>query len=475
VIRVTEVDASTTQHELLRRLSVVVGDANVVTGDADLRYFAVDALRGRGGIDVEAASRPLAVVRPTGGEETARVLALATAAGVPVVPYGAGTGLMGGARSERPGIVLDTIRLNTIEVRPEDRLVWAGAGCVLANVDAALREHGLCLGHDPWTFPVATVGGTLSTNSLGYRGGRYGGMGDQAIALEVALADGTLLRTRAVRRRSTGPDLARLFIGAEGVLGVITAAALEAHRIPERRELRAYEFATFEDGFEAIREIAALGLRPSLLDYGEEHASPWPSLSDREDEAPLLYVGFEGLIEEVEAALDRAKAAIKAAGGRKLGRKKAQQFWERRHVVAERFRRGQERPRRFGSNEAAFDFIHVALPPSQVLAFREACHAVSARVNVGLLECGLWTAPDFFSAAFMLPNAEGGHGRLNQVLDELLALAQDLSGSMEYVHGAGLRLAHLMAREHGDGLALLRRVKAALDPETVLNPGKLGL
>jgi FAD/FMN-containing dehydrogenase len=96
-------------------------------------------------------------------------------------------------------------------------------------------------------------------------------------------------------------------------------------------------------------------------------------------------------------------------------------------------------------------------------------------VNVGLLECGLWTAPDFFSAAFMLPNSEGGPARLNQVLDELLALAQDLGGSMEYVHGAGLRLAHLMAREHGDGLALLRRVKAALDPEQVLNPGKLGL
>ena len=461
--------------EFIQQVSAIVGDEGVLSGEEDLRYFAVDALRGRGGFAVDAPSRPLAVVRPGSGEETARVLATATAAGVPVVAYGAGTGLMGGARTERPGIVLDTVRLNTIEMRPEDRLVWAGAGCILEQVDDALRQHGLCLGHDPWTFPVATVGGTLSTNGLGYRGGRYGGIGDQAIALEVALADGTLLNTRTVRRHSAGPELARLFVGAEGTLGVITAAALQAHPVPEREELRAYEFTSFEDGFGAIQGIAALGLRPSLLDYGEEHASPWPELSERQDEPPLLYLGFEGLDEEVEFSLARAKALVKRYRGRKLGKKKARLFWEHRHVVAERFRRGVERPRRLGSEEAAFDFIHVALPPSQVLPFREACHAVCSRVSVGLLECGLWTAPDFFSAAFMLPNSEGGQDRLNRVIDELLALAQDLGGSMEYVHGAGLRLAHLMQREHGDGQAVLRRIKAVLDPRSVLNPGKLGL
>jgi FAD/FMN-containing dehydrogenase len=465
----------TSDTDFLERLLAIVGAGGVLTDDEDLGYFALDALRGRGGIDVEAASRPLAVVRPRSGEEAARVLALATEAGLPVVAYGAGTGLMGGARTEQPGIVLDTVRLNSIEVRVEDRIVWAGAGCVLEQVDDALRKHGLCLGHDPWTFPVATVGGTLSTNGLGYRGGRYGGMGDQAIALEAALADGTLLRTRAVRRRSTGPELARLFIGAEGTLGVITAAALQAHAVPERQELRAYEFPSFEAGFGAIQAIAALGLRPSLLEYGEEHASPWPELSDRADEPPLLYLGFEGLEEDVEFSLARAKSLVKEHDGRSLGKKKAREFWERRHVVAERFRRGRERPTRIGSDRAAFDFIHVALPPSQVLAFRDSCHEGTSQAGVGLLECGLWTGPDFFSAAFLLPNSEGGQERLNGVIDQLLMRAQDLGGSMEYVHGAGMRLAHLMEREHGEGLEVLRRIKAALDPANVMNPGKLGM
>jgi len=460
--------------ESIRLLTDLLGPGGIELRAEQLRYFGEDALRGRG--DAGEAVMPLAVVRPATGEQTARVLALASEAHVPIVPYGAGTGLMGGARSYRPGIVLDTARLNAIEVRAADRFVWAGAGAILEDVDVALREHGLCLGHDPWTFPVATVGGTLSTNSLGYKGGRYGGMGDQALALEVALADGTLIKTRAVRRHSAGPDLARLFIGAEGTLGVITAAALQAQPVPEREELRAFNFETFEAGYAVVDGMARLGLRPSLLDYGEEHASPWPELASREEEPPLLYLGFEGFNEEVDASLKRALALVEASGGKQLPRETAKSFWERRHVIAERFARGRPRDRGMGRNpDVAFDYIHVSLPPSQVLAFRDLCHAEARSSGVGLLECGLWTAPDFFSAVFVLPDAMGGQARLGEAIDRLLMACQDMGGSMEYAHGAGRRLAHLMQREHGEALAVLRRIKAALDPEGILNPEKLGL
>jgi FAD/FMN-containing dehydrogenase len=115
------------------------------------------------------------------------------------------------------------------------------------------------------------------------------------------------------------------------------------------------------------------------------------------------------------------------------------------------------------------------LPPSQVLTFRERCHDETARTGVALLECGLWTAPDFFSAVLALPAEHGGHERLGDVIDTLLRACQDLGGSLEYVHGAGRRLAHLMPREHGDAFDVLGRIKAALDPEGILNPDKLGL
>jgi FAD/FMN-containing dehydrogenase len=444
----------------------------VTSGDA-LAALAEDALGARGA-GVPAPRAPLAVVRPRDAAGVAAALALANEARVPVVPYGAGTGLMGGARSLGPGIVIDTYRLEGIDPRPADRMVWAGAGAVLAKVDSELRRHGLCLGHDPWTFPVASVGGPVSTNGLGYKGARYGGMGDQVIAVEAALADGTLFRTLAVPRHSTGPDLARLFVGAEGTMGVVTAAALKAFPVPERLDLFGYRFESFEAGFEAVNEVCGLGMRPVLLDYGEEHASPWRG---RGEEPPALYLGFEGFDEEVQACTARARRICQAHAGSPLPNSEARDLWDNRHVVAERFareRRGANR--NAGLRQGiAFDYIHVALPASRVLEFRALCHAVSERSGVSLGECGLWTAPELFSAVFTLPESEGGHGHLTLVLDELLAAAQDLGGSMEYCHGAGLRLAHLMQREHGPGLEVMRRLKAALDPNGILNPGKLGL
>jgi alkyldihydroxyacetonephosphate synthase len=463
------------QHHLLQQILTELGPDAVDLRREDREAVAEDALGGRGLLP--PAQLPLAVLRPPTAAAVARTLALASEAGIPVVPYGAGTGLMGGARSTRDAIVLDTVKLDAIHPQPRDRLVWVGAGAILEQVDARLREHGLCIGHDPWTYPVATVGGAISTNGLGYGAGRYGGMNDQVLALEVALADGSLIRTRAVARRSTGPDLGRLFIGAEGTLGVVTAAALKAYLMPEAREFLAFSFESFAAGFEVVDEIAALGLRPSFLDYGEEHTSPWPEGRTRREEPPVLYLGFEGVREQVEALVARARVVSADRGGEGLPASEAESLWQSRHVVAERFRRGSRRlgrPRSPGRG-MAIDYLHVTLPPSRVLDFRDLCHRQTAAAGVALFECGLWTGPELFSAVLGVPDADGGHQRLAPAMDTLLRAAQDVGGSMEYCHGAGIRLAHLMEREQGDAMALLRHLKSALDPRDILNPGKLGL
>jgi FAD/FMN-containing dehydrogenase len=458
-----------TQQALLRRIADVIGNDALDLRETEREFFSRDALGSRGNRPEPVL--PLGVVRPADAEAVARLLSLCSQEGVPVIAYGAGTGLMGGARSEVPAIVLDTSRLNDIRVQAEDGLVWAGSGAILAAVDATLRPHGLCVGHDPWTFPVATVGGPISTNGLGYTGGRYGGIGDQVLALEVALTDGTLFRTRAVRRRSTGPDLARLFVGAEGTLGIITAAALKVFAIPEKRELRAVGFETFEAGFDAIVEINRLGMRPSLLDYGEGHGAIW-----REPYPPTLYLGFEGFREQVDASLSRALAVIAGYGGVLLPQETAQEFWDDRHVIAERFARDRARgERRVRNPGIAFDYLHVALPASKTLEFRARCHAAAESEGVAIAECGLWLGPELFSTGFALPEADGGQERLTLFMRERLMEVQDLGGSMEYVHGVGTRLADLMEREHGAALNVLKAIKATLDPDHVLNPGKLNL
>lgn len=408
---------------------------------------------------------------PRGTDDVATVLHLADELGVPVVEHGGGTGLMGGAVCLKPAIVLDMRAMRRVlAVSAEDRSVTVEAGAVLADVGAALAPHGLMLGHDPWTYPLATVGGAISTNSLGYRGGRYGSMAEQVLGLTVVLPGGTVVRTRAVPRSSTGPRLHHLFAGAEGVLGVITEATLRVFPLPERRRLLAFDFPYFEHGFAAAQAMFRSGLTPALLDFGA------PPRQGR----GRMYLGFEGLTEEVEALAARARALCREHRGIELGEDAAREFWDSRHVTAEQIqtwrRLEQSEPMPGEPGSSVFDYLHVALPPSRVLEYAHRCTALFESRGIQVREWGLWYGPELLSMAITrATNTPAEFEMVVRAMDEALMLAQDLGGTMEYVHGVGIRYAHLMAREHGAGLDVLRAIKRALDPHGILNPGKLGL
>lgn len=476
------------QTAIVRSLREALGDENVSVDEADLASYARDALgpgRGYPGYSPEGY-RPWVGVRPETTEQVAAIVKLAQQHRVPVVPYGGGTGLMGGALSLRGGIVVDLQRMDRIlAISREDRAATVQAGVVLQALHEALQEHGLMLGHDPWSLPVATVGGAISTNGLGYGGAKYGSMGDQVLGLEAVLPNGEVLRTKGVPKASVGIALKHLFIGAEGTIGLITEATLRVFPQPERRLLCAFQFPSFEAGFETIVKLFDLGLRPSLLDYGEENPSiRWEGPAEGDPfhlELPTLYLALEGFQEEVEAQGQRARAICAAFGGKDLGPDAAEHFWEARHIVAERYARNQRRaggqspPSPQGRRKV--DYVHVALPTSQVLPYRQQCRSILEEYGLALRDWGLWTQPELFSVVMvdmgLMDN--GGDNRLSEAVDRLLKLAQDRGGSMEYCHGVGLRLAHLMAPEHGFGLDLMRRIKRALDPHNLMNPGKLGL
>ena len=469
--------------DLLRDLRNSLGSSKVSTDSADLAFASVDSLRLSRGAPgaLPPAVAPLAVVRPDSTEDVCEAIRLAIAGGLPIVELGGGTGLMGGARSLSPGLVLDLRSMSRVlEVNREDRTVRAQAGAVLADVDAALVAVGLMLGHDPWTVPIATVGGTISTNSLGYRGAQYGSMGDQVLGLDVVLGDASVLRVRPAARSSTGPRLKHLFAGAEGVLGIITEATLRAFPQPERRRLLALEFPDFDSGFHAVEAMFAIGLVPAMIDFGQTYAG---SRADRgrftlDGEPGRMQLAFEGFAEAVAAARSRALAVCEAYGARRLSSRVASEFWRNRHVVAERMRlRRQDEPRvPWLSDGAVFDFVHVSLPASRVLDFRDQAARILAARAVSVREWGLWNQPELFSVV-MQRHVDGPDDAraFAEAVDAVLELAQDCGGSMEYCHGAGVRLAALMEREHGRGLPLLRAIKVAVDPHGILNPGKLGL
>jgi alkyldihydroxyacetonephosphate synthase len=468
-------------EHVIPALTALLGPTQVIGDAPRLALYRLDGLRpSRGYRDrPRLGALPGCVVRPRSTAEVQALVQWANAAHIALVPYGGGTGLMGGAMGDAESVLIDFKDMAAVlAIRPEDRHAVVQPGVILSRLEEALRAKGLTLGHDPWTVGIATIGGTISTNGLGYRGGQYGSMGEQVLGLEVVLPDGQVLRTRAVPKSSTGPDLTQLFIGAEGVLGLITEATLQVFPAPEAHALLAFAFPTFDHGFAAVLEMAAVGLQPALMELTEDFPveKMAPSLIERYP-GVSLYIGCEGFQELVEAQRGRAAGICQRHAGKDLGEAAARVFWNSRHRTAERFQqdRLQNLPRGIldTRSEASFDFIHIALPSSQVLSYRERALDVCQQQGITVTQCGIWTRPELFSMAMY---NSGGHLEiLADTIDRLLEWAQDMGGSMEYCHGVGVRLAHLLERELGAGTKILAALKRSLDPDYMLNPGKLGL
>jgi FAD/FMN-containing dehydrogenase len=457
--------------KIVEKLSALIGSAHVSTDAARLDELSWDALS-EGRIHPKhppSLAEPICAVAPTSTDEVQRLVRFANQERVPLIPFGGGSGLMGGALSIQPCVVVDLRQMNqVVEIDAEARSVRVQAGTVLESLDAELQRHGYILGHDPWTVPVATVGGAISTNSVGYRAGIYGSMGEQVLGLQAVLPNGEILQTRAVAKHSSGIHLNALLIGGEGCFGIVTEATLRIFPQPEARLIRGCRFADFDQGYHAIQQMFEQRLRPALLDFG----------ADEEDlsAGALLYLVFEGnpVLISVEEKL--ALTICGRHGSLDLSNDDAETFWRDRHEVARRFARNRRMRRERGRDGIYRDWIHVALPSSKVLSFRAAAQRVVRRHNVRLQESGLWVQPELFSMRLAsedndTPNAQLA---LEESIEELLRLVQHMGGSMEYTHGVGVKLAPLMAEEHGYGLEVMRQIKHAVDPNNIMNPGKMG-
>jgi len=464
--------SSSIHSDLSGKLSKIVGEHRVHVDAAHLDELSWDALsEGRlHPLRRPQPALPLCVVEPGTTSEVQEIVRLANEEKIPIVPYGGGSGLMGGALSIRPNILLDLRGMNQIlEIDTLACSARVQAGAVLEVLEKRLNDASFILGHDPWTLPVATVGGAISTNSVGYRAGIYGSMGEQILGLEAVMANGEILRTRGVRKSSAGINLNALLIGGEGCFGIITEATVRIFPAPQARLLSGFMFESFEQGYAAVQEIFLQRLSPALLDFGDD--------ADNHEPGAILYLGFEGNRDTVETEASRAQSICAQRGGNRLPDAEAENFFRDRHVIARRFMQNRRQRRERGRDGIYWDWIHVALPASKVLGFRSEAATIIERRGVRLQESGLWVHPELFSMRLGAEDDGTNQAqlRLEETIEELLRLAQTLGGSMEYTHGIGVKLAPLMAEEHGYGLEVMRRIKQTLDPNGILNPGKMGL
>ena len=466
--------------DLVASLAPIVGAEHVLTEPAELDRYSADALTPYRAYYADAAFDRLAdaIVLPADTAQVSQVVAFAQQRSVPVIPYGGGTGVMGGVLPVQGGIILDLGRLNRLlRVDTVSQTVEVEAGMILEDLYDGLEPHGLMPGHDPYSVPIASVAGTISTNGVGYRAAAFGPMGDQVVALEVVLPDGRIIETRPVPKQSSGPNLNHLFIGSEGVFGVITKATLRVFRQPEAAEYATMEFADFDTGFAAVSEMAALGVRPTLLDLTED------------SEGVLLHLLFEGYREGVAAGSQRTRSICSELGGWDVGPEPTLDYWKHRHDSALNYREtalGRPRAERWQRQWGrTFDYLHMSLPADRVLDYRRRADRMLEARKIKVVEYCLWSRPEFFSM-LVVPDGDrrvvGRDGYDPEVranlaagVDEVLTLAQDMGGIMEYCHGVGIKLHHLLGRELGVNRDALLDIKRALDPASIMNPGKLTL
>ena len=282
----------------------------------------------------EALRKPDFIVRPGSAEEVSAVLQIANTYRIPVVPWGGGSGSQGGALSICGGIILDTKRMNRIiEIDERSLTVTAQAGINGTQLEWALNEKGLTLPHYPASANCATLGGYLSPRGTGTISTKYGKAEDLVLRMQVVLPDGHILRTPVVPQHAAGPDFFRIFLGAEGTLGVITEATMQLDYLPAVRLLRAVLFDDLGAAIEAGRLIMTRRLDPFVIRLYDPRstASRIRKILGYELEGAYMVIGFDGDADLAALQEQKAMEIIDRLGARDLGRGPGESWWNHRY------------------------------------------------------------------------------------------------------------------------------------------------
>lgn len=469
----------------LQRDPVRVSDAQL---DA-LRHVADNVLTATG--DVVAWTRDWwagSMVSETGGkpatphavivavssvEQVQAVMRIAHAGGIPVTVSAGRSNVTGAALPVRGGIVLDVCQLNKlIGVDRDSQIVDVEAG-MFGDVfeETIQKEYGLTMGHWPSSFGISTVGGWAACRGAGQLSTRYGKIEDMVFGMDVVLADGSLVTLGGYSRAAVGPDLQQLFIGSEGTLGVIVRLRLKLHRLPDYGRAIAYGFKTFAIGLEACREIMQRGANPAALRLYDELES---GVQFNRPDLNVLLVADEGARQMVDAVMQISEGVCEELGEKLDGEAIFERWLETRYLTgksAEGFKRSPgfvadtlEMSGRWSDLSAIYDEVVAAVNavPGTLAGSAHQSHAYvdgaclyfSLRGDVAVEQRATW-----YRAAWDAANA----------------VLIKYNAALSHHHGVGLLRAPYMQESLGGAFNLMLAVKRQLDPQNLLNPGKLGL
>ena len=414
---------------------------------------------------------PDAVVFPHSTEEVAEIVGLCRAHGTPVIAFGAGSSVEGQVLATRGGVCIDLTRMNRIvEVHAEDLDACVEAGVTRKQLNEALKGTGLFFPIDPGAD--ATLGGMAATRASGTNAVRYGTMRENVLAATVVLADGRIIHTGTrARKSSAGYDLTRLFIGSEGTLGIITELTVRLYPLPEAISSAVCAFPGVDQAVAAVIQTIQLGVpvaRIEILDTLTVRAvNRYSRMSLRE--APTLFFEFHGSPDSVEEQARTVQDIAAAHGG----------------MDFEWATRPEDRSRLWQARHDAY-FACLALRPGSRSVTTDVCVPISR-----LAQCIRATQEDVAASGLTAPLlGHVGDGNFHlavladpdnaqemaaaQALNEKVVMrALQMEGTCSGEHGVGLGKQKYLAAEHGESLEVMRALKQCLDPDDLLNPGKV--
>lgn len=456
-------------------------DDPAVTGEASRDWWPLAmtwALQG------EVPARAAVVARPTDAGQVAAVLAICNREGIPVTAAGGRSGVCGASIPLHGGVLLDLCALSGIRsVDDVSLVVDVAPGTFGDRFEDELRtNHGLTCGHFPQSMTLSTVGGWLACRGAGQLSTRYGKIEDMVVGLDVVLADGRTLHTGGFPAAATGPDLTQLFVGSEGTLGIITGARLKVHPAPTYERSGVWSMPSFAAGLDVSRRLLRRGATPAVLRLydGIESDRNYQVGTDR-NVVIVLDEGDPHIVDAVFAIVEEEMSGRNGVGGERLDDAIAEHWMAKRNDVAAL--------ERLITDGLVVDTMEVSGPWSALPRAYDAALAaigavdgtlaVSAHCSHSYLDGGCL----YFTFAGKPLERDAGDRPTQAAIDRYYREVWDAGtravlatgGSLSHHHGVGINRGRYMSEALGAGADVLATLKAGLDPEGILNPGKLGI